>query len=706
MGYRRFRRRAAKARLWAITDNELVKLWALRMLVRLGGEQKFIEKHGFDDVDVAVTLGFEDVHEQHDIDEEFDYRAACKKLHALHQTFEKRRRRARAPGHIAQNIARLSERVGLSETDTRVLEFTVCLHNEYVLEKAADWIGEVSATTIYHVLAQVLDLPEANIRKALKVDGALARSGLVRIDRDIGNTDLGQKLELLSSRFAGDIASHDDPVNALKNAFFMSAPPHLCLRDYPHLPELNALKLYLKQALSSAKRGVNIFLYGAPGTGKTQLARALAKATGCALYEIASEDDQHDAIKPEKRIQALRLAQHFFAGNKALLLFDEAEDVFGSGLRLFDLFFGKNSVTQAHKASTNRLLEETPVATLWLSNSAAGLDPAFARRFDMLVELPVPPRKQRRKIIDASCANWVGDAARARFAGEENLAPAVVTRAVSVVDAVKDGMSADEATAALGLLVNNTLKAQGHRPIPAHDPTALPPTYDPAFINTKEDVGQIAAGLKQTKSARLCLYGPPGTGKTAYARWLTEQLQMPLLAKRGSDLQSMWVGGTEKNIAAAFRQADTEDALLLIDEMDGFLQDRRRAERSWEVSHVNEMLTQMESFPGIFIASTNLFEHLDAAALRRFDLKLKFDFLRPRQIEDLFSRHCAELKIARPTRRTTATVARLGNATPGDFAAIVRRHRFSPLHTATQLADALAAECGMKENAPQPVGFV
>ena len=59
-------------------------------------------------------------------------------------------------------------------------------------------------------------------------------------------------------------------------------------------------------------------------------------------------------------------------------------------------------------------------------------------------------------------------------------------------------------------------------------------------------------------------------------------------------------------------------AILLIDEVDSFLQDRRHAQRSWELSGVNEMLTQMESYQGVFIGSTNLMSSLDSAALRRF----------------------------------------------------------------------------------------
>ncbi|MEI2625957.1 MAG: AAA family ATPase [Giesbergeria sp.] len=72
---------------------------------------------------------------------------------------------------------------------------------------------------------------------------------------------------------------------------------------------------------------------------------------------------------------------------------------------------------------------------------------------------------------------------------------------------------------------------------------------------------------------------------------------------------SMWVGGNEKNIARHSMQAEQDGCrCLLIDEVDSFLQDRRGAQRGWEVSLVNEMLTQMESFPGVFIASTNLMD--------------------------------------------------------------------------------------------------
>ena len=167
----------------------------------------------------------------------------------------------------------------------------------------------------------------------------------------------------------------------------------------------------------------------------------------------------------------------------------------------------------------------------------------------------------------------------------------------------------------------------------------------------------------------------------------------------------MWVGETEKNIAGCFQQAEMEGAVLLIDEIEGFLQDRRAAKHSWEVTGVNEMLTQMESFPGIFIASTNLVDNLDQAALRRFDVKIKFDFLLARQSRSLLERYCSTLNLDSPDEVLVARLARLNNLTPGDFAAVMRRHRFQPVCSVADMVAALEEECGLKENVKRPIGF-
>jgi len=167
----------------------------------------------------------------------------------------------------------------------------------------------------------------------------------------------------------------------------------------------------------------------------------------------------------------------------------------------------------------------------------------------------------------------------------------------------------------------------------------------------------------------------------------------------------MYVGGNEKNIAGAFAQAQEEGAVLLIDEVDGFLQDRRGAQRGWEVSMVNEMLTQMESFPGVFVASTNLMEGLDPASFRRFDLKVKFDFLRTGQAIELLRRHCADNALPAPTAADEGRLSGLQALTPGDFAAVRRQHRFRPVTSANAWVVALEAECDLKTGPKRAIGF-
>ena len=137
-------------------------------------------------------------------------------------------------------------------------------------------------------------------------------------------------------------------------------------------------------------------------------------------------------------------------------------------------------------------------------------------------------------------------------------------------------------------------------------------------------VPRIVQALAARGHGSLCFHGVPGSGKSALAAHIAQALGRPLWVRQASDLMSKYVGETEQNMAAMFAQAEREGAVLLLDEADSFLQDRRGAQRHYEVSEVNEMLQGMERFRGVFICTTNLMDQLDAAALRRFAFKLQF----------------------------------------------------------------------------------
>lgn len=172
----------------------------------------------------------------------------------------------------------------------------------------------------------------------------------------------------------------------------------------------------------------------------------------------------------------------------------------------------------------------------------------------------------------------------------------------------------------------------------------------------------------------------------------------------------MWVGEAEKNIARAFREAEADDALLLFDEADSFLRDRRGAHHSWEVSQVNEFLQQLEAFRGVVACTSNLWSDLDQASLRRFVFKVEFRWLRPEQSAALFESTLGALLEGSveddQRRRARAAVGQLGQLAPGDFAAVARRLRAMRRRVpAEQALELLRAEVAVKEGKAHAVGF-
>ncbi|WP_198301893.1 AAA family ATPase [Curvibacter sp. AEP1-3] len=625
-------------------------------------------------------------------------RSAIKKLY---QNAEESFAGAGVPAELATNVEQLARLIGLNQTDCRILEFVTLVFSDPRLLAIADGLGGLTTLQVNKLLSSVLRLPMDEVRQSLSAQSVLTKSGLLAVERK-GTETFCSKINLISKDFADNMLfSVAEPADLIRETVTPLGSGHLQATDYDHVQQAySLLHSYLNHSLSAEKRGVNVLVYGEPGTGKSQLARLLSKEVNAELFEVASQDSDGDPVSGTTRLRAYRVAQSLLVNRRALILFDEVEDVFedqDQGLR-------KRSTTQSRKAWMNRTLEDNMLPTFWVSNSVSGLDPAFIRRFDMVIALPIPPRKKRLQIIQSACSDLMSPPALECIADSADLAPAVVARAASVVRSIQDAVAVAEIPKAIELLLNNTLAAQGHPKIKRS--SSLPDeVYDPGLIQTDVDLTQLTAGMSGA-SARLCFYGPPGTGKTAFGQWVARQLDAPLLIKRASDLMSKWVGGSERNIADAFEQAATDGAVLMIDEVDSFLMDRRDASRSWEVSLVNEMLTQMESYEGVFIASTNLMEGLDQAALRRFDLKVKFDYLTTQQAFCLLGRHCTNLSLGEPTDTCKSELSKLSQLALGDFAAVARRHRFKPLSSPLDFVTALEVEVRLKQHAVRPMGFV
>lgn len=686
-------------------------LWILRILVPLQGHRKFIEKDCLHDDDIARALGLDD---WVDVDEEdFDPKAVLRILRKQHQAAEAQQAdQAGDDSPLQRNLDRLAPLMGLTAAEQTILEFTALQANHSVLGEAMELLGStMSPSRLYRVLGSLLDHTAADIQAALSSKGRLVRSGLLNIFWSVGSKYDKSSFSFVSDRFAATLVSRDaEPIELLEGVVSTPPAPELTLDDYAHVQSwLDTLIPYLRQALAQRRPGVNILLHGRPGTGKTQLSRLLAQILDAAPFEVCIEDEDGDAIGGDQRLRAYRTAQWVFARSpRPVLVFDEAEDVFAGAGRFLA---SRGSVNmQISKAWVNRLLEENAVPTLWISNSVSCIDSAYLRRFDLVIEVPVPARRQRAALIESAVGDLLTPCAKARLSAIEQLPPALLTRAAEVVHLAQSDPAGAAAHADSGAvierLIGGTLKASGQGAL-LRAAADLPDTYDPALSCADADLPSLVQGLAAAGSARLCLYGPPGTGKTAWAQWLARELDKPLLVRRASDLLSKWVGESEQLIAEAFESALRDDAILLIDEVDSFLQDRRDARQSWEITQVNEMLTQMEAFAGIFIASTNLMDNLDAAALRRFDLKVQFHYMKQDQARLLYQRHSDAMSLSNPGESVWRVLDGLHTLAPGDFAVVARQHRFKPFEDHVGVLEALRAEVGLKPGAQsRGIGFV
>src|SRR4051812_17854772 len=140
-------------------------------------------------------------------------------------------------------------------------------------------------------------------------------------------------------------------------------------------------------------------------------------------------------------------------------------------------------------------------------------------------------------------------------------------------------------------------------------------------------------GLGEKHSSGLGLAfnfaGPPGTGKTICAEAIATTLGKKLLSVRYAEMESMWAGETPKNVAAVFRMATEEDAVLFFDEADAIAARRTTGAvqgYSREANTVvNVLLKELESFNGVVIFATNLAVNFDPAFERRIRTHVLFE---------------------------------------------------------------------------------
>lgn len=469
--------------------------------------------------------------------------------------------------------------------------------------------------------------------------------------------------------------------------------------------DLNPTDVQIMLALLRDQGPANILFRGQPGCGKTEAARSLIRAAGLDVLHVPVQATGGR----NSRLTRLRYADHF--AQRCGIIVDEAELILNSAVR----FIGYETDSTPSKSVLNTYLDSSKSKTIWILNDTNNLHESTMRRFHFKLHFDRLSRKQRNHALDLivrkhGIETMVTHETANRMLSEEHLSPGLLNQMahalVRTTDAAKE--------ASCDAIIDRLLRS--NRPNNAYlgDEALIEETYTLDALNLSVPVEGIIQTLrnflalpkKPRSGLNLLFHGLPGTGKTGFARYLAHHLHRDLIIKRGSDLLGMYVGSTEQAIAAAFKQAQNSEAILLIDEADTFFGARESARQKYEISHTNEFLNQLENHNTIVICCTNMLDHFDQASIRRFHERVEFKPIPKEKLGNVFLTCFSDIltAIPRPTDLDQG-LRTLTNITAGDFRNIEKRLRLrgsavSFADILEQLESETAAKCRSA-----PIGF-
>ena len=545
----------------------------------------------------------------------------------------------------------------LDSVEIEILIFAWIFFKKDICDPLRDIAGlrRFGNCTFVDVFASIY--PELDIENACSNKSSLKRMGLV--DNDL---EISRRIELFLDGVSG---------NDLDSLYFRiyegnCVPYKKLCRNNPKVEIAFEMLKHTKPG-----KGINIFFYGIEGTGKTELAKAIAKELKCPLVLTnISIDGVHRESKENSTIQE-RLGSILFAATKyqnkrAILLVDEADVILNC----------------CEKGALNFFLEQIKVPVIWISNEIQFIENSTLRRFDYSIAFERLDSEKRLQIwqsviSEQGATGMIAPSAVQQFAETFPIAAGGVTQAIVGAKSLQEACSKVTPENAVRIIAEaQTDLLSLSREYANRDKESHAPKYILDALNIEGDMNRIMKVMQsfnvnwekmqemdRPESLNILFYGAPGTGKTELAKHLARTLDRKLIVKKASDLLDCYVGGTEKKIRKMFREAEEKKAILFLDEADSILNERGGAEHSWEVTQVNELLTQMENFKGIFIAATNFSDNLDAASRRRFALKLKFNYLKPDGIEKVWQAFFPKVECSAAARDLKAL-------TPGDFKAV------------------------------------
>jgi len=565
-----------------------------------------------------------------------------------------------------ERLSILNETLNLDKISQDVLTLTFAISKDSQMDDLSDCVmdifkGRHSSSNFFDRVISVLT---GNSRESIMNSISKPR-GLI----ELGILDEDGDLPLEVKNFLNGIGSG----NFLENYAKIDCKEALPVENFDCEKESRLICDLVKSY--KGNRSLNFLFYGMEGTGKSELARSIAAETGRTLYEIGAEYKNSQGIFGKQshregmisyRIRALKISEICLREKDVLLVADEADLI----LNGFE------------KGILNRFLENLRLPIIWITNNINNIERSTMRRFQYSVSFDLGNQNIRKKLWDSvvekhNAENIFSLERRKKLAEKYEISTGGIELAVqNEVALMESGMHKEIGEEILENHVELLgLKTNKHT-------ISRAPKYDVSVLNIpnlEEILYSARCYSEQLKNKQtegnmtMLLYGPPGTGKTEFARFLARECGLSFREISYGQISSMWVGETEKNLSAAFKQANEAGELLFIDEADSLIADRKGAVRSWEVTQTNEFLVQLESAKCMVVCSTNFQGHLDCASNRRFHFHLQFGFLKKEGIlkmaENFFPDFSCE---------TWESIAGMEAVAPGDFYAVYKRLQWLP----------------------------
>ncbi len=569
---------------------------------------------------------------------------------------------------IENNIQKFQDIFLLSEQERSFVEFLyiVCTY-DHMEQYFIDYL-ECQKISQRKLLAAALGFSQKELNDVMK--GTLAQIGAFEIDRH----SLSMEDDFLDYIFnpSSDVLS--------KYYFTPKTTESVPFRD--HFFEREQIDYAVNLLTRDSDHPVNILLYGPGGTGKTSFAHGLSRELKLPIYEIARDEEN----KSKMRRAAIHACLNMTSNHRSsLIVVDEADNVLNT--RSSWLMRGETQ----DKGWLNQILERKGARIIWITNHIENIEETVLRRFSYSLHFKPFNQGQRKRLWETilkrnKVKRFVPSDSILQLAKRYRVSAGAIDMAVK--KAVQVGWKSREEfirLVTLNLDSHEMLMNGGDKP-KVKDMIEKNYSLDGlniqgdlhAMINQLEKYDQY---LRKSKTDRkinmnLLFYGPPGTGKSELARYIADHLDREIICKRASDILDPYVGGTEQKIKLAFEEAEAEEAVMIIDEVDSLLFSRDRAHRSWEISHTNEFLTQMERFKGILICTTNRLRDLDQASIRRFNLKMGFDYLKPDGNVIFYQKFLSPLTNTRLDEITKGLLRKMTNLAPGDFKVVRDKNSF------------------------------